>query len=334
MPRDLVLGSGPSGVAAAAALIARGREVVMLDAGGTMEPGPAALRARMGSLEPQRVDGRGPRRDRCRVASGRKRRNTALRFGFHLPHAGARAALGGVTRMSMPCGPPSPREGSAMAGARPSFPIATRTWTPGRSARAIWRRITPPSRRCCRLRAGRTISRRSSPLMPIRPTAPCRRAPRRFDCSTAFRRKREALRSMGVHFGMASKAVADGCRQCAMCLHGCPYRLIFSADQAVDALVATGGLEYRPGVLASRFEEDGTGVAVHTDGEVVRGDRLFVGCGVLADGLSSPPVRSASPDNGSPSRTARISSCRCCTAGRPAIRRRSLATAWCSSSGS
>ena len=53
MPRDLVLGSGPSGVAAAAALIARGREVVMLDAGGTMEPGAAALRARMGSQEPQ-----------------------------------------------------------------------------------------------------------------------------------------------------------------------------------------------------------------------------------------------------------------------------------------
>ena len=47
MPRDIVLGSGPSGVAAAAALIARGREVVMLDAGRTIEPGPAALRARM-----------------------------------------------------------------------------------------------------------------------------------------------------------------------------------------------------------------------------------------------------------------------------------------------
>ena len=52
MPRDLVLGSGPSGVAAAAALIARGREVVMIDAGGTMEAERAALRARMGAQEP------------------------------------------------------------------------------------------------------------------------------------------------------------------------------------------------------------------------------------------------------------------------------------------
>ena len=94
MPRDLVLGSGPSGVAAAAALIARGREVVMLDAGGTMEPGPAALRARMGSHGAEGMDGRGPGGDRCRAAVRAERRNTSLRFGFCLPHTGARAALG------------------------------------------------------------------------------------------------------------------------------------------------------------------------------------------------------------------------------------------------
>ena len=111
-----------------------------------------------------------------------------------------------------------------------------------------------------------------------RPLPPSAQAIRLLDRLST---KREALRSMGLHFGMASQAVADGCRQCAMCLHGCPYRLIFSANSAVDALVATGGLQYRPGVLATRFEEDANGVVVHTDGEIVRGDRLFVGCGVL-----------------------------------------------------
>ena len=50
--QDIIVGSGPSGVAAAAALIARGRDVLMLDAGVEMDAPSAALRARMGAAEP------------------------------------------------------------------------------------------------------------------------------------------------------------------------------------------------------------------------------------------------------------------------------------------
>ena len=82
MPRDLVLGSGPSGMAAAAALIARGREVVMLDAGGTMEPGPAALRVRMGSQQPREWTAED--RSAIRQSIGTERRHPPLRFGFPL----------------------------------------------------------------------------------------------------------------------------------------------------------------------------------------------------------------------------------------------------------
>ena len=51
---DIVIGSGPSGVAAAAALLDRGREVLLLDAGLQLEPESAALRERLGSTEPDR----------------------------------------------------------------------------------------------------------------------------------------------------------------------------------------------------------------------------------------------------------------------------------------
>lgn len=50
--QDIIIGSGPSGVAAAAALIARGRSVLMLDAGLEMDAGARSLRERMGAIEP------------------------------------------------------------------------------------------------------------------------------------------------------------------------------------------------------------------------------------------------------------------------------------------
>ena len=50
---DLVIGSGPSGIAVATALLARGRKVLMLDAGKQLEPDRAADRDRLAQLAPQ-----------------------------------------------------------------------------------------------------------------------------------------------------------------------------------------------------------------------------------------------------------------------------------------
>ena len=41
---DLVIGSGPSGISVATALLARGRTVLMLDGGKDLEPDRAAAR--------------------------------------------------------------------------------------------------------------------------------------------------------------------------------------------------------------------------------------------------------------------------------------------------
>ena len=59
MPVNIVIGSGPTGVAAASAIIARGDDVLMVDVGVELEPSKAARRARMGLAERsqwQRVD--------------------------------------------------------------------------------------------------------------------------------------------------------------------------------------------------------------------------------------------------------------------------------------
>jgi len=277
MPRDLVLGSGPSAVAAAAALIARGRDVLMLDAGTGMEAAPSALRARMGSQEPYEWTAE----DRAAIVAAPSGKGGIQPFGsdflFRTPES---EALWGedtnvhALRPSFAKGGLSNGWGAAVLPYRDedmdAWPIRASDLAPHYAAVAPILQV-----------AGRHDD--LAAIFPayahptVRPLPTSTQAARLLDrlCD-----RRDALRSLGFHFGMASKAVADGCRQCAMCLHGCPYRLIFSADQAVDALVAKG-LEYRPGVIARSFEEDATGVAMHTDGEVIRGDRLFVGTGVL-----------------------------------------------------
>jgi choline dehydrogenase-like flavoprotein len=284
MPRDLVLGSGPSGVAAAAALIARGREVLMLDAGGTMESGSAALRARMGSQEPHEWSAADRSAIRTRQSSGEDGgiHPFGSDFLFRTPDGEALWADRPdvhALRPSFAKGGLSNGWGAAVLPYRDEdmdgWPIGAGDLAPHYAA------VAPMLQ----------VSGRQDDLAAIfpafahptgRPLPPSTQATRLL---ARLSKRRDALRSLGLHFGTASTAVADGCRQCAMCLHGCPYRLIFSADQVVDRLVASGGLEYRPGVLGRRFEEDGTGVAVHADGEVFRGDRLFVGCGVLPTAL-------------------------------------------------
>ena len=282
MPRDLVLGSGPSGVAAAAALIARGREVLMLDAGRTIEPGPAALRERMGSQEPNEWAAADRSAIRARQSESGGLHPFGSDFLFRVPdgeplwadHTDVHAL-----RPSFAKGGLSNGWGSAVLPYRDedmdSWPIRAGDLAPHYAAVAPVLEVSG--------RQDNVAAMFPAFAHPAdRPLPPSTQAVRLL---ARLSRKRDELRSMGLHFGTASKAVADGCRQCAMCLHGCPYRLIFSSDQAVDRLVASGGLDYRAGVLAQRFEEDGTGVAVHTDGEVFRGDRLFVGCGVLSTAL-------------------------------------------------
>lgn len=283
MPLDLVLGSGPSGVAAAAALIAAGREVVMLDAGGTMEAGPSELRARMGSREPHEWTAE----DRAAItAAPRSSKGGILPFGsdflFRTPDCESLwTEDSGVhaLRPSFAKGGLSNGWGSAVLPYRDedmeAWPINAGDLAPHYAAVGPILQVSGQHDDLAAI-----FPAYAHPADRVLPVST--QAARLFD---RLSQRRDALRSLGIHFGMASKAVADGCRKCAMCLHGCPYRLIFSADQAVDALVATGGLDYRAGVVACRFEEDATGVTVHSNGEVIRGDRLFVGTGVLPTAL-------------------------------------------------
>jgi ferredoxin len=108
-----------------------------------------------------------------------------------------------------------------------------------------------------------------------------------------LQRNRAKLNANGLHFGSSRLAVdADGhrgrpaCVQCGLCMYGCPYGLIYSSDQTLAILVATGRVHYKPGVTVQSVEETNAGIrirALDLDGnsEDFSGERVFLGAGVL-----------------------------------------------------
>ncbi len=95
-------------------------------------------------------------------------------------------------------------------------------------------------------------------------------------------RAREALAAQGVRFGAARQAVDASCRRCGLCLHGCPFGLIWSAKDRLAELRVDPNFSYRPGASVMRFEETADGITLHLeDGGEVTGARAFLGAGVL-----------------------------------------------------
>jgi choline dehydrogenase-like flavoprotein len=290
MPVNIVIGSGPTGVAAASAIIARGGDVLMVDVGVELEPSRAARRARMGLVEPaqwQRVD-----LDALTTMAHESSRPGTIRpygsdFLFRIPAAASEwreQASSPAVRPSFAKGGLSNGWGASVLPYRDedleAWPFRAAELAPHYDAVAAI--ISLAARRddlADLFPAHRLTDERPLPLST--------QAQRLLD---RLGRQRTRLAELGVHFGQSRQAVAEGCRRCAMCLHGCPYGLIFNAADVVDRLCASRRLTYRPDSYAIRFEENAEGVRLWTrnaKGEVteLRCDRLFVATGVLPTAL-------------------------------------------------
>ncbi|HEY2968039.1 MAG TPA: GMC oxidoreductase [Casimicrobiaceae bacterium] len=289
MPINIVIGSGPTGVAAASALIAQGCDVLMVDVGEELEPSKALLRARMGSAQPSQWR----RADLDEVTmAGRSERSSTIRpygsdFLFRIPVAGKEwNELAGLQypRPSFAKGGLSNGWGASMLPYREAdlggWPIRAADLAPHYDAVASIVSLAADHDDLALLFPAHRLGERQ----PLPLSTQARRLLGRLDS------QRTRLAEEGVHFGQSRQAIADGCRLCAMCLYGCPYRLIFNAADVVDRLRGSGGLTYRPDSYAIRFEEDASGVRLWTrsaagDVAELRGDRLFVAAGVLPTAL-------------------------------------------------
>jgi ferredoxin len=103
--------------------------------------------------------------------------------------------------------------------------------------------------------------------------------------------------------GKARLAVAaTSCRQCGLCMTGCPYSLVYSSRQTVDRLVATGRVRHVSRILVTGVEQPAGGKPSVRGIDLVDGrstrfdaDRVFVAAGGLGstrialNSLTSPP---------------------------------------------
>lgn len=278
--RDIILGSGPSGVAAAKALTARGRDVLVLDAGLEMDASAKALRDRMGAAEPDAWS------DEDREAIGAVRRSeksdSIQPFGsdflFRLPEEMAEYG----DPQSVHALRPSFAKGGLSNGWGASvlpyherdfdgWPITLDDLRPHYQAIAQMIGMSGQKDGLASLYSGIGMD----DAQPLPASRQARELLARMD------RKKQALGQLGVHYGASRQAIAPGCRACAMCLYGCPYRLIFNAGYEIERMAADDILRYQGSAIATGFSEHATGVTVHSNQGEFQAERLFVATGVL-----------------------------------------------------
>ena len=275
---DLVIGSGPTGVAVAAALLARGRKVVMIDGGKVLEPQGLARQAALAARDPAGLTAADRATWQAPQYAGPP--GQVRRYGSDFamePVEATFAEAGGVAlRSSRAIGGLSNLWGAAVLPYRQQdmagWPITAGDLAPHYRAVAALMPICGPTDAL-------------SPLFPAfaAPDHPALAAsPQGGALLRRLADQRDALSRTGCFAGAARVAVRPACHHCGLCLHGCPWNHIFSSRSALAGLARSARFEHRPGGVVRAFREDQAGVVVHlAAGAELRAERLFIAAGVL-----------------------------------------------------
>jgi choline dehydrogenase-like flavoprotein len=288
-----VIGSGPAGAAAAHALCDAGVDVVMLDAGDTIEPGRMELFDTLARSEPVRWPPELARRAR-----------TA--FPVELKHVPRKPAYGSLflyamddpdlpltfdnadVLSSLAYGGLSNAWGASVLPYRQSeiedWPVTLGELEPHYEAVL---RFVP-------LAAERDELEERLPLYTDTPGL-LERGPQTAMLLKHLRGHARALRSAGVAFGASRLAVEASaehprrCRNSGLCLYGCPYGSMYNAARTLDELVSDGKVNYRGGVYVDRLTEAGHEVVIdfHERGRPcnagrMTASRVLVACGAVS----------------------------------------------------
>jgi choline dehydrogenase-like flavoprotein len=286
-----VVGTGPAGISCAQALIAAGKEVTILDAGLQLDAERRQAIRSLAATNSSQWNTAATDFLRNGIIPGTSGIPLKLAYGSDFPYrqiAGATAIRceGAESKPSYACGGLSTVWGAAIMPHRQQdiedWPISIMDLEPGYRAVFQWMPLSAQNDDLAKLFplyidecASLPASRQAAGML------------------ADLQRNRAKLYANGIHFGSSRLAVnADNrhgrpdCVQCGLCMYGCPYGLIYSSDQTLAVLVATGRVHYKPGVIVQSVEEIGTGVRIRAvdhagNLEAYSGERVFLGAGVL-----------------------------------------------------
>jgi len=282
----LVIGSGPAGAAAAAALLAARRTVKMLDIGTRLERDRAEVVRGLSRRGEARADDPEWSFARSGLATGAKiPLKTA--FGSDFPYGSEAMFEGGLPPglgilPSQAFGGFSNVWGATLLRLTESdmkgWPFGLDALTPSYGA---IEGMLPISAHADGLSRKYPISSKSHA---IEPSSQASRLLHNVE-----RRLRPEERAT-IFFGRARVAVGTGCRRCGMCLYGCPYTQIFNSSWLVDEFARRPGFSYVPAARVLSLSETSSQVEVTgrtTDGRpfVERARRVFLAAGALGTPL-------------------------------------------------
>ncbi len=282
----LVVGSGPSGIACATALLDRGHAVTLIDAGITLEREKEALLAPLQTLPKEEWSSEALallRNGTNAKVSGLPRK---LAYGSDFTYRSAERELG-VEREGVACVPSFAQGGySTVWGAAilpyrdadiGDWPIRERDLAPHYRAVLSWI-------------AHCAVQDRLDAVFPTYSSHPgvapiSRQA---VELMADLEASSSPLAERGFVFGRSRLAIDPGCIRCGMCMYGCPRHLVFCTADSLTRLMGRKGFSYEPGVVVERVREAGGQVVVEgrsmssRQSRVFRGDRAFLGCGVFS----------------------------------------------------
>ena len=269
---EIIIGSGPAGISTAFARLARGARVLMLDGGRDLEPDNQARQTHMADSfatgwTPAQIDS-------YRDANAAPPPGQVRRFGSDFAQEPLAATCADDPdwfglRASRAIGGLSNLWGSSVL---PNRDADMADWPPGAADLAPHYRAVagfmPIAGDTCFDGMFPALSMDGHDSLPM--GAQARRV---LDRNTP---------DPALTLGPARQAVRRGCKSCGLCLHGCPWNLIFSARQALPDLAGNPSFLHRPGAPVRAVTQDGDTVRVHLDsGETIDGARVFVAAGVL-----------------------------------------------------
>jgi choline dehydrogenase-like flavoprotein len=285
-----IIGSGPSGVSCAYALMRQGRKVTLLDAGLELEPARSRQLVELQSIPPERW---GPS-ERAFLKEGMGADTgdipAKLVYGSDFPYRG----VAGATEIKLEKASVATSDaqggfsnvwGSAVLPYRQSdmedWPIDVNRLD--RHYRSVFEFMPLAARRDGLEKQFPLYAQSYEPLQMSRQAAAMLRD---------LDRHTSSLAGKGVQYGAARIAVharqnGHDCARCGLCMYGCPYQLIYSTRTTLRQLQQNPDFHYVSGFHAKRVEEIGDQVkisGIRLSGETAQsfvGERVYLACGFL-----------------------------------------------------